>query len=105
MAPSLIAFNTTAVLHKVSGKRERARIGAFSPTAERVLCLSRMMSCLPTSSSPFPENRTVPLIKTRVRSGLDYPLVSSSVFVSSKKGMIDQARIVIGAAGPAPVPS
>ncbi len=41
--------------------------------------------------------------KLRLRSGLEYPLVSSSVFLSlSKEGVIDRARVVIGAVGPAP---
>jgi CO/xanthine dehydrogenase FAD-binding subunit len=42
--------------------------------------------------------------KLRLRSGLEYPLISSSVFVGlSKKGVIDRASIVIGAAGPLPL--
>ena len=41
--------------------------------------------------------------KLRLRSGLEYPLVSSSVFLSlSKKGVIDRARVVVGAVGPHP---
>ncbi len=41
--------------------------------------------------------------KLRMRKGLEYPLASASVFLSlSGGGLIDRARVVIGATGPAP---
>jgi 4-hydroxybenzoyl-CoA reductase subunit beta len=41
--------------------------------------------------------------KFRLRGSIDYPLASTAVFFSTgEKGTIDSARIVVGAAGPAP---
>ena len=41
--------------------------------------------------------------KLRLRSAMDYPLAGAAAFVSAGRGIIDSARLVLSAAGPAPV--
>jgi 4-hydroxybenzoyl-CoA reductase subunit beta len=53
---------------------------------------------------PIPGNRMGSgYRKLRLRSAMDYPLAGAAAFVSAAKGTIDSARIVLSAAGPAPV--
>lgn len=41
--------------------------------------------------------------KFRLRSAVDYPLAGAAAFVAVKRGRIESARLVLSAAGPAPV--
>ncbi|OPY69284.1 MAG: 4-hydroxybenzoyl-CoA reductase subunit beta [Syntrophorhabdaceae bacterium PtaU1.Bin034] len=104
LAPSLIAFNAQAVLQKAGGSRTISVAELFSGKGKNPLhinddeLLTDIMIPIPkgTYGSSYQ--------KLRMRKGLEYPLASASVFVSlSKKGVIEEARVVIGAVGPAPV--
>jgi CO/xanthine dehydrogenase FAD-binding subunit len=104
MAPSLIAFNATAIVQKVGGARRVPVLELFSHNGKSPLYIEddELLTdiVLPIPQTPYGSSYQ----KFRIRTGLDYPLASSSVFVSaSKRGMIDQARVVVGAVGPAPV--
>jgi 4-hydroxybenzoyl-CoA reductase subunit beta len=104
MAPSLIAFNATAVVQKTGAKRKVPVAELFSGDGKNPLSVDddELLTeiILPIPGGSYGSSYQ----KLRMRSGLDYPLASSSVFISfSKKGVVDQARVVIGAAGPAPV--
>ncbi len=104
MAPSLIAFDARAVLQKAGGTRRVPVSELFSRNGRSPLSIEddELLTyiILPIPQRPYGSSYQ----KLRMRTGLDYPLASSSVFVSaSKKGMIDQARVVIGAVGPAPM--
>ncbi len=104
MAPSLIAFNATVVLRK-AGKKKRVHVselfsgnGINPLSIENDELLTDIILPIPLGSYGSSYQ------KLRMRTGLDYPLVSSSVFVPlTKKGVIDEARVVIGAVGPAPL--
>ena len=53
---------------------------------------------------PIPGKRTGSSYqKLRLRSAMDYPLAGAAAFVSAGRGIIDSARLVLSAAGPAPV--
>ena len=53
---------------------------------------------------PIPGRRTGSSYqKLRLRSAMDYPLAAAAAFVSAGRGVIDSARLVLSAAGPAPV--
>lgn len=104
MAPSLIAFDARAVLRKVGGTRRVPVLELFSQNGKSPLSIEddELLTniILPIPQEPYGSSYE----KLRMRTGLDYPLASSSVFVSaSKNGMIDRARVVIGAVGSAPI--
>ena len=104
MAPSLIAFNARAVLRRDGGSRTVPVDALFSGNGTRPFSL-RDDEMLTDIIIPLPRGVYGSAYqKLRLRSGLEYPLISSSVFAGvSKKGVIDRARIVIGAAGPLPL--
>ena len=103
MAPSLIAFDARAVLQKAGGSRTVSVSELFSRNGKNPLSIAED-ELLTDIIIPIPQGSYGSSYqKLRMRTALDYPLASSSVFVSvSEKGVIDQARVVIGAAGPAP---
>ena len=104
MAPSLIAFDASAVLKRSGGSRTVPVDTLFSGHGTRPFSL-RDDEMLTDIIIPLPRGvYGSSYQKLRLRSGLEYPLISSSVFVGlSKKGVIDRASIVIGAAGPLPL--
>lgn len=104
LAPSLIAFNAMAVLQKAGGKRSVPVSELFSGNGRSPLSIEND-ELLTEIILPIPRGLCGSSYqKLRLRTSLDYPLASSSVFLSlSRKGVIEQARVVIGAAGPAPV--
>jgi 4-hydroxybenzoyl-CoA reductase beta subunit len=104
MAPVLIAFDAEAVLRKAGGTRRVPVAALFSGDGTHPLTIEED-ELLTEIRLPFPRGAFASSYrKLRMRSGLDYPLASSACFLSlSKKGVIDRARLVIGAAGPAPL--
>jgi 4-hydroxybenzoyl-CoA reductase subunit beta len=104
MAPSLIACNASAVVKKAGGSRTVPVEALFSGRGTRPLSIADD-EILTHIIVPIPKGECGSSYqKLRLRTGLEYPLISSAVFVGvSKKGLIDRARIVIGAASPAPV--
>ena len=104
MAPSLIAFEAVAVLKKAGGSRTVPVEALFSGRGTRPFSLGDD-EILTHIIIPIPKGDSGSSYqKLRLRTGLEYPLISCAVFVGvSKKGVIDRARIVIGAAGPSPI--
>ena len=104
MAPPLIAFNALAVVKKAGGSRTVPVEALFSGRGTRPLSIGDD-EILTHIIVPIPKGDCRSSYqKLRLRTGLEYPLISSAVFVGvSKRGLIDRARIVIGAAGPAPI--
>lgn len=69
--------------------------GPFDKAPEELLTEIRII--------PPPPGVGMSYRKLRWRSAVDYPLVSAAAVVSLTKGVVDRARLVIGAAGPAPL--
>lgn len=103
LAPSLIAFAASAVLKKAGASRTIPVLDLFSRNGKRPLTIGDD-EILTDIIIPIPKGTYGSSYqKLRLRSGLEYPFVSSSVFLSlSGRGVIDQARLVVGAVGPAP---
>ena len=103
MAPALIAFDASVVLRKAGGSRTIPVADLFSRNGRHPLTIGDD-EILTDIFVPVPKGvYGSSYNKLRLRSGLEYPLVSSSAFLSlSKDGLIDQARVVVGAVGPAP---
>ena len=104
MAPSLIAFGARAIVKRKGGSRTVPVEALFSGRGTRPLFLGddEMLThiIIPMPKGVYGSSYQ----KLRLRTGLEYPLISSAVFIGvSKKGEIDRARVVIGAAGPAPI--
>jgi 4-hydroxybenzoyl-CoA reductase beta subunit len=103
LAPSLIAFDARVVLKKAGLARTIPVLDLFSRNGRHPLTIGDD-EILTDIIVPIPKGAYGSSYqKLRLRSGLEYPLVSSSVFLSlSKEGVIDRARVVVGAVGPAP---
>ena len=87
-----------AVTHRLRCERRAGEAGRIedipvldpSPGTGKTRSLSGMTSSSPTSSCPSPRGLGSSYQKLRLRKGLEYPLVSASVFLSlSKEGVID----------------
>jgi 4-hydroxybenzoyl-CoA reductase beta subunit len=104
IAPSLIAFDASAKIRKAGASRTVPILGLFSRNGRHPLTIGDD-EILTDIIIPIPKGvHGSSYQKLRLRSGLEYPLVSSSVFLSlSSHGKIDQARVVVGAVGPAPI--
>lgn len=103
VAPALIACDAKIKIEKKTGEprevpvrdlftgqgREPVRLAAGELVMEVVIPLTRN-----TASS---------YKKFRLRSAMDYPLAGAAAFVSFTRGTIDSARLVLSAAGPAPI--
>jgi 4-hydroxybenzoyl-CoA reductase beta subunit len=103
LAPSLIAFDASVVLKKAGASRTVPVLDLFSRNGRHPLTIGDD-EILTDIIVPIPQGACGSSYqKLRLRSGLEYPLVSSSVFISlSKEGVIDRARVVVGAVGSAP---
>src|SRR5208282_1501802 len=104
IAPALIAFDARAKIRKAGSSRTVPISGLFSRNGRHPLLIGDD-EILTDIIVPIPKGvYGSSYQKLRLRSGLEYPLVSSSVFLSlSSHGKIDQARVVVGAVGPAPI--
>jgi 4-hydroxybenzoyl-CoA reductase subunit beta len=102
IAPVLVAYGATATL-------ERAGSVRTVPVAE----LFSGDGTLPLSIAPeeLLTDITIPALtgsggssyqKLRLRSSVDYALMSAAVVLSAQEGLISRARVVLGASGPAP---
>lgn len=97
------ALSAQVVLMSASGERTipvtelYSGVGdaPFTLTPEELLSEVRLFLPAPGTGTSYQ--------KLRWRSAVDFPLVSAGAVVSLSKGKVDRARLVIGAAGPAPV--
>ena len=103
LAPALIAVGARAKLQNLGSSRTVAIEELFTGKGKAPFVLAGG-ELLTEIVLPIPVKPSVSAYqKFRLRGSIDYPLASAAVFLSTgKKGVIDSARIVVGAAGPAP---
>jgi 4-hydroxybenzoyl-CoA reductase subunit beta len=103
LAPAIAAFGGTVKVEKKGSSRTISIAELFSGDAQNPIALSddEMITAV---LLPLPEGRVgSAYMKMRMRSAMDYPLLSvAAVVFVNDKGTIDAARVVVGAAGPAP---
>jgi 4-hydroxybenzoyl-CoA reductase beta subunit len=104
LAPALIAFDAKAVLKKAGASRTVPVLALFSGKGKQPFTVEDD-ELLAQVAIPVPKGRYgASYEKLRMRKGLDYPFACAAAFVSlSAKGVIDRARLVVSAVGPAPV--
>lgn len=103
MAPVLIALGAKVTLRSPRGRRTIPLAELFTGNGKEPFTIEKD-EILTDISVPVPKGTFgAAYEKLRLRKGLEYPLVSAAVFLSfNNKGVVSQARIVLGAAGPAP---
>jgi 4-hydroxybenzoyl-CoA reductase subunit beta len=104
LAPSLIALGARVTLQKESGSRTVPCEALFSGEALKPIALdegefvTEILLDVPRAGTGSAYRRL------SVRSAIDYPLVSAAACLSvDRDGKIEAARVLIGAAGPAPL--
>ncbi len=103
LAPALIAVGARAKLQSADSSRTIRVEELFTGKGKDPFALADG-ELLTEIILPLPGKQAASAYqKLRLRGSLDYPLASVAISLTSdKKGIIDSARIVIGAAGPAP---
>ncbi len=103
MAPALISFNAKAKLEKTGSSRTVLISDLFTGKGENPHSMGEN-ELLTDIIIPIPKGQYSSVYeKLRIRKSLEYPLMSSAVFVSGKiNGEVIDARIVLGAAGSSP---
>jgi len=103
LAVALIAFGARITVERRGSSRTIALEELFSGEAKHPIKLSSD-EIITEVLLPVPPERTGSAYrKLRMRSAVDYPLVSVAAVVSlNNRGTIDTARLVLGACGPAP---
>jgi 4-hydroxybenzoyl-CoA reductase beta subunit len=103
MAPPLIAFGSKVRLEKNNSSRIALLSDLFTGKGENPFLIDDN-ELLTEFIIPLPDgNYGSSYEKLRIRKGLEYPLVSTAVFLSEdKSGNLNSAKIVIGAAASAP---
>ncbi|MCX5811005.1 MAG: FAD binding domain-containing protein [Proteobacteria bacterium] len=103
MAPSLISLGSKVKLEKNNSSRTILLSDFFTGKGENPFLIEDN-ELLTEFIIPLPDAKYGSSYeKLRIRKGLEYPLVSTAVFLSEDKdGNLDNARIVIGAAASAP---
>jgi 4-hydroxybenzoyl-CoA reductase beta subunit len=100
LAPALAACGATVKLEKTGASRILAVPELFSGSGQSPFTVDKQ-ELLTEVRIPLPAGRCSSCYKKlRLRGSLDYPLASAAVFLSLKKGVIDESRLVIGACGP-----
>jgi 4-hydroxybenzoyl-CoA reductase subunit beta len=104
LAPAIAALGGSVQVEKKGFSRTISVAELFTGDAKNPISLSAE-EMITAVLLPLPEGRAGSAYrKMRMRSAVDYPLLSVAAMVSvSDRGAIDSARIVIGAAGPAPI--
>ena len=103
LAPAIIACGGSIKVEKRGSSRIMPLEKLFSGNAEQPVALGND-EMITEVVLPVPEGRVGSSYrKLRMRSAVDYPLLSVAASISiDKQGRIDAARVVLGAAGPAP---
>ena len=104
LAPAITALGGKIRVEKVGSSRLISADELFSGDAKQPIAL-RDDEMITEVLLPLPEGRVGSAYrKMRMRSAMDYPLLSVAAVVSvNDAGTINAARVVIGAAGPAPL--
>ncbi len=103
LAPALISLNAKAKLGRNGSSRTIPILDLFTGKGINPLAIGED-ELLTEIIIPIPKEKSSSAYeKLRIRSSLEYPLISSAVFLScDKDGKVDDARIVLGAAGQSP---
>jgi 4-hydroxybenzoyl-CoA reductase beta subunit len=103
LAPALIAFGTSITVEKKGSSRTIPLEKLFSGEAKQPIALSDD-EVITEVLLPVPKGQAGSAYrKMRMRSAVDYPLISVAAVLSlDGRGTINGARLVLGAAGPAP---
>jgi 4-hydroxybenzoyl-CoA reductase beta subunit len=103
LAPALIAFGARITVEKKSSSRTIPLEKLFSGEAKHPIALSDD-EMITEVLLPVPKGQVGSAYrKMRMRSAVDYSLLSVAVVIClNNQGKIDAARVVLGAAGPAP---
>ncbi|HEY3277966.1 MAG TPA: FAD binding domain-containing protein [Syntrophorhabdaceae bacterium] len=104
MAPALISLGAMAHLKSIKESRKIPVAELYTGNGKNPLALASG-ELLTHLSIPLPQGvYGSSYEKIRMRKALDYPLASAAAFVSLKEGgVVDVLRVVIGAAGSAPI--
>jgi 4-hydroxybenzoyl-CoA reductase subunit beta len=104
LAPALVALDAKVILQRAGGSRTIPVPDLFTGKGKDPLMIEddEMLTdiVIPVPKGMYGSSYE----KLRMRRGLEYPLVGASAYLSlSKRGVIDSARVVISAVGPAPI--
>jgi 4-hydroxybenzoyl-CoA reductase beta subunit len=103
LAPALIAVGARARVQKVGSSRTIPIEELFTDIGKNPLALAPDELLTEIRVPVRAERSASAYQKFRIRGSIDYPLASAAVFVSEgKDGAVDDARIVLGAAGSGP---
>ena len=103
MAPALIACGARVKLERTGSSRFVMVEEIFTGSGESPFTVDNDELLTEIRIPVGPGPHTSSYKKLRLRGSLDYPLASAAVFLSFTNGLIDDARLVIGACGPSPV--
>jgi CO/xanthine dehydrogenase FAD-binding subunit len=103
LSSSLIAYNATAVLSSISGKREVSMDDFFLGVGKTVINDDEILSAIILNNLPSYSGSAY--IKLGTRKALEISLVNVAAVITLEKpdGPIADARIVMGAVGPVPL--
>ena len=106
LAPALIAVGAKARLQKTGSSRTLPIEELFTGKGKNPIGLARDELLTEIILTVRTGRSASAYQKLRVRGSIDYALASAAVFVSTQEdGTIEDARIILGAAGPAPKPA
>jgi 4-hydroxybenzoyl-CoA reductase subunit beta len=103
IAPALIAVGAKVRIEEKNGKPREVPVEEFFTGKGQQPILVRPVEIAAQFIIPFPQNTGSSYKKFRLRSAVDYPLVGAAACIVVKKGTIESARLVLSAAGPAPL--
>ncbi len=103
IAPALIACDAKIKIEKSKAKPREVRLAEIFTGQGKEPVKLAPGELATEVIIPILRNSASSYRKFRLRSALDYPLAGAAAFVSLKRGTVDSARLVLSAAGPAPV--
>ena len=104
LAPALIVLGAQAVIMDRKGAKTSPLWGLFTGNGLSPFTLKPGEILTSVVIPKPPKGSSSSYVKLRMRSSVDYPLISAAAAVTvGKNGMIKQAGLVIGASGPRPV--
>jgi len=103
VAPALIAAGAKVRIEEKNGKLREVPVEQLFTGQGREPIRVRPGELATQFIVPVSQNAGSSYKKFRLRSAVDYPLAGAAAFVAVKRGMIELARLVLSAAGPAPL--